>query len=102
MAKRLYQVQGGETLKSIARDRLADESRWAELAYINSLDAPYFVAPGTLLLLPADNGEIVVTVTKGQEPERASRPAADFLLSPAEWTLLAAGVFFLLVLRKKP
>lgn len=98
MAKKLYQVQAGETLKSIARDRLGEESRWAELAYINSLTPPYFVSPGTLLLLPSDGDPLEVVITKGQEaPERAG-PPTPVLLSPAEWMVFGAGAFLLWLL----
>lgn len=79
MAKRLYTVQPGESLSVIARDRLGDMERWKEIAYINSLEYPYLIRPGQLLLLP-DNGEpLEIVITKGapQKPAPAGTTTAN-------------------------
>lgn len=55
-----HEVRAGETLQSIAAQKLGDASRWFELVALNGLSAPYItsggspgtVAPGDLLLLP--------------------------------------------------
>lgn len=98
MANKLYQVQQGETLKSIAIGRFKDESRWQEIAYINSLSQPYFVTPGQLILLP-DNSQPLEIVIKeyGDAPDKSSAasPEVDLKLSPAELGLFVGGVVFL-------
>ena len=98
MTKRLYMVQASETLKSIAGSQLGEESRWQELAYINSLEQPYYVSPGQLILLPSDDQPLEIVIKKyGQAPQEsdAALPKVDLQLSPAELGLLAGGVVFL-------
>lgn len=95
----------GETLKSIALDQLGDESRWQELAFINSLSQPYFVAPGQLILLPSGDEPLEIVIKEyGETPVKSSAavPGANLTLSPAELWLLAGGAAFVLwlVLRK--
>jgi len=92
MAKRLYQLRNGETLKTVAKSQLGDESRWSELAYINSLNHPYFVTPGQLILVPDDTDPLEVVVTTGTTAPTATPPAVAFDLSPTQWGLVAAGV----------
>ena len=97
MAKRLYMVQMGETLKSIAISQLAEENRWQELAYINSLKHPYFITPGQLILLPDNEQPLELVVTapvKASNADDAVDTAVDFKLSPAELGLLVGGVVF--------
>lgn len=93
MAKALYQIRSGETLKSIARDRLRDETRWIEIAYINSIEHPYTVKPGQIILIPTLDSELDILVTKGTKAPVAN--GGPNLLSPAEWGLFAAGAFFI-------
>lgn len=97
MAKRLYMVQTGETLKSIAVSQLDEEARWQELAYINSLKHPYFITPGQLLLLPDNDQPLELVVTAPIEKSNTGNAvdtAVDFKLSPAELGLLLGGVVF--------
>lgn len=98
MANKLYQVQTGETLKSIAKDHLGDEPRWQEIAYINSLTQPYFISPGQLILLPDDDQPLELVVSAPiatADRNSAVSPEANFKLSPAELGLLVGGVVFL-------
>ena len=100
MANKLYMVQTGETLKSIARDQLREEPRWQELAFINSLEKPYFVSPGQLILIPGtgDKPLEIVIREQGETPDKggAAAPGVDFELSPAELGLLVGGAVFLI------
>ena len=93
MGKRLYQVQPGDTLRSIATAQQGDEDRWQEIAYHNSLSHPYFIRPGQILLLADDEPlEIVVTGGKEKQPGTKQRaPAGDGheTLSPANLIVLA-------------
>lgn len=99
MAKKLYTVQRGDSLSIIARDQLGDMSRWREIAYINSLSAPYVIQPGQALLLPVDDFPLQVTVTEGvpQPTDGAAAPkAAAFEVTPTTLAILgivAVAVF---------
>ncbi len=104
MAKQLYQVQSGDTLISIARDKLGEQPRWQEIAYINSLSQPYIIYPGQLIMLPSldEPLEFVITAPVAQpDKDNAATPEVDFKLSPAEFGLLAGGVvlFFWMMMR---
>lgn len=99
MAKKLYTVQRGDSLSIIARDQLGDISRWREIAYINSLSAPYVIQPGQLILLPVDDFPLQVTVTEGvPQPTNgaAASKTAGFEVTPATLAILgivAVAVF---------
>jgi len=93
MAKKLYAVQAGDSLSKIARDELGDISRWREIAYINSLSAPYVIQPGQNILLPVDDFPLQVTVTEGvpQPTNGAAAPkTAGFEITPT--TLAVLGI----------
>lgn len=75
MAKKLYQVKGGDTLRNIAQRILGDESRWQELAYINSLSQPYIIKAGQVLMVPSNDEPIEILVEKGQKPVGPPAPA---------------------------
>ena len=47
-----YVVRNGDSLSTIATQRLGNERRWADIAKLNSLDAPYTVQPGDTIKLP--------------------------------------------------
>lgn len=86
---RLYQAQGGDTLQSLAKTLLGDRSRWQELAYINGLEHPYWLTPGTVLQIPDDTQPLEILVTKGTAPppaQPASMPAFGW---PAAAAILA-------------
>lgn len=99
MAKKLYTVQSGDSLSIIARDQLGDMSRWREIAYINSLSAPYIIRAGQNILLPVDDFPLQVTVTEGapQPTNGAAAPKkAGFEVTPATLAILgivAVAVF---------
>lgn len=104
MADKLYMVQAGENLKSIATAQLGDESRWQELAHLNSLSLPYFVSPGLLILVPDAGNTALEVITdaiiEGGAPAvpdkgNAALPETDFKLSPAELGFLMGGVALL-------
>lgn len=96
MAKELYQVQPGDTLISIARDKLREEPRWQEIAYINSLSQPYIIYPGQLIMLPSLDEPLEFVITAPiAKPDDAATPKVDFKLSPAELGLLVGGVALL-------
>lgn len=101
MAAKLYTVRAGDSLSAIARDQLGDMSRWPEIAYMNSISAPYTIQPGQLLQIPADAGPLVVTVTEGvpAPTNGGGEPkAAAFEFSPATLAIvgiIAVAVFFM-------
>jgi LysM repeat protein len=101
MAKRLYTVKAGDTLSRIARDELQDMSRWSEIAYINSIADPYIIRPGQVILLPVDNGALVIPITGygGRAPTNGGGEVkqAAFEFTPATIALvgiIAVAVFF--------
>ena len=77
MAKKIYKVASGDTLTKIATSLLGDKERWQEIAYINSLSTPYVIFPGQILLIPDDDSELEILVTKGQEPGEVGPPVAQ-------------------------
>ena len=88
MALKRYIVEPGDSLSSIARDQLNDLSRWRELAYMNSIAAPYVIQPGQTIMLPGDE-LVTLTVTK----------KAAFEFTPAVLAMLgiaAVAVFMLM------
>jgi len=102
MAKRFYTVQAGDSLSIIARDELNELGRWREIAYINSIVAPYTIRPGQVILLPVDTGGLPIAITDyapdpsngGGEPKQAA-----FEFSPATLALaaiFAVAVFFMM------
>lgn len=102
MAKRAYTVQAGDSLSIIARDELGDISRWPEVAYINSISAPYTIFPGQNILLPVDNGlEFEITEYAPEPNGTAAEKKAGFELTPATLAIgLAVVAVFLLMERK--
>ncbi len=100
MAKRLYQSKAGESLKSIAATQLGDESRWQELAYINSIEYPYMLKPGQLVLVPENGAPLAVQITEYGGRERRPAPVSSAALSPANWALLAVGAVLLWMLSR--
>ena len=76
-------VQPGESLSSIARDRLGDPGRYLELAQLNNIPAPYTISVGQRLLLaaaaanpPAAVLPVAVAVPPLYQPSPPSQPAA--------------------------
>jgi LysM repeat protein/outer membrane lipoprotein SlyB len=53
-----YIVQSGDTLSLIAVRKLGNESRWNEIARLNSLQAPYQLFIGQRLKLPQSNSQL--------------------------------------------
>lgn len=51
MTGRTYIVQPGDTLESVAKQYLGDESGWQYLASINKIVFPYHISPGEALLI---------------------------------------------------
>lgn len=51
-AKRVYTAKQGETLITIARDKLGDPGRWTELAKLNNIRDPRSVRSGARIKLP--------------------------------------------------
>ena len=102
MAKKIYTVQSGDYLRKIAIEQLGDESRWSEIAYINSLEQPYLIRPNDILLIPDDNDELRVVITEGQKPQApvdhgaAVTKTAAFQFTPAMIVVVVAAVAFLL------
>jgi len=109
MPNRLYQVQSGETLKSVASTRLNDASRWQELAWINSIDYPYLLTPGKLIMVPdpAEPLEFDVLVPEagglvnGAQNVPAPVSSPFLTLSPADLGLVAVGVVLLWLMVKR-
>ena len=98
MAKRIYTVQTNDTLSIIARDELGDISRWQEIAYINSIRAPYIIYPGQQILLPSDEPLVVEITEYGQAPPTQE---ASIVFNPATVALLVIGGALLLFGEKK-
>ena len=97
MAKRLYTVKAGESLSIIARDQLQDLSRWQEIAYINSISAPYVIQPGQQILLPVDNNALTIPITQygpngGGDPKQAALEFSPATLALA--AIVAVAVFY--------
>lgn len=92
MAKRAYIVQAGDSLSIIARDELGELARWREIAYINSINEPYTIRPGQVILLPVDTGGLPVVITDfARDPTNGGgEKQAAFEFSPA--TLAIAGI----------
>ncbi len=95
MAKRNYWVKEGDSLSIIARDELNDLSRWQEIAYINSISAPYTIFPGQLILLPVENG-LDIEITEFGEPPAPNGPAAPpkpaFQIEPTTLAMIGIAV----------
>ncbi len=98
MALKRYIVKPGDSLSIIARDQLDDLSRWRELAYMNSIEAPYVIQPGQIIMLPGD--ELVrLTVTAPPVNGAAATKRAAFEFTPAVLVILgiaAVAVFMLM------
>lgn len=101
MAKRAYIVQAGDSLSIIARDELGELSRWREIAYINSISAPYTIQPGQVISLPVDTGGLPITITDYARPPTngdGEPKQAAFEFSPATIAIagiIAVAVFFM-------
>jgi len=104
MAKRLYTVREGDTISIIARDEVGDISRWRELAYINSLSAPYVIVPGQNILLPVDDSPLQLTITEytpAPTNGTAATKTAAFELTPATLAIGLAVVAVFLFMDSK-
>lgn len=73
-----YVVGQGETLKTIARDVLGDESRWQQIYELNKAKVPNppNVRPGVSLLLPAPEAP--------RTPKPTQKPAVHPTVKPTE------------------
>ena len=92
MAKRLYTVKAGDSLSIIARDELGELARWREIAYINSIVAPYIIQPGQAILLPVDDKPLQVRITDyapGPTNGGGEVKQAAFEFSPATLAIAA-------------
>lgn len=89
---KIYRVQSGESLSSIARDILGDIDEWPVLAYVNSIQYPYWIKPGQILQLPRTD-EVILEVYP--LPEVAAKPTTKFATSPATVIVLAIVAAFL-------
>lgn len=67
-------VARGETLYSIARERLGAQTRWKEIAALNHLAPPYALSPGMTLRMPGSAGASV--------PEKAPQPVSGLDTTP--------------------
>ncbi len=103
MAKRAYTVKAGDSLSIIARDELGDISRWPEVAYINSISAPYTIFPGQNILLPVNGEPLAFEITEyAPEPNgTAAEKKAGFELTPATLAIGLAVVAVFLLMDKK-
>jgi len=103
MAKRSYTVQAGESLSIIARDELGDISRWPEVAYINSISAPYTIFPGQNILLPVDGDPLTFAITEYGPPPNGTvaEKKAAFELTPATLAIGLAIVAVFLFMDSK-
>jgi len=98
MALQRYIVETGDTLSIIAREQLNDLSRWQELAYMNSIKAPYTIYPGQTIMLPG-NELVMLTVTAPPVDGTVARKGDAFVFTPATLALLglaAVAVFMLM------
>lgn len=95
MAKRNYIVATNDSLSIIARDELMDISRWQEIAYINSIESPYRIYPGQVLLLPVDNGLEIEITEYGENGQAAPVQKASIVFNPATVALIVAGAALL-------
>ena len=90
MIAKTYTVKSGDSLSVIARDTLGNVDRWRELAYMNSIAAPYVIYPGQRLVLPSDE-PLRITITEGATDQAAPVREASFSFNPATVALIAAG-----------
>jgi LysM repeat protein len=97
MAKRNYIVQTNDTLSIIARDETGDISRWQEIAYINSIKAPYTIYPGQVILVPEiDDPPIEIKITDYAKNDQAAPVRkASIVFNPATVALIVAGAALL-------
>ena len=104
MAKRLYTVKAGDSLSIIARDELGDISRWPEVAYINSISAPYTIFAGQNILLPVTGDPLTFEITEyAPEPSNGTvaEKKAAFELTPATLAIGLAIVAVFLFMDSK-
>jgi hypothetical protein len=77
-ATKTYTVKPGDTLFSIARTLLGDQSLWAQIYRLNTqtIEDPHWIYPGEVLRLEADAETRAVPAEDTPPPEpRPSRPA---------------------------
>lgn len=91
MAKRNYIVQTNDSLSIIARDEVGDIARWYEIAYINSITAPYTIFPGQVLLLPDDEPLVFDITEYAKNGQAAPVQKASIVFNPATVALIVAG-----------
>jgi len=90
----IYQVQSGESLSSIARDVLGDIELWPTLAYVNSIQHPYWIKPGQILQLPRRD-EVILNVTAPSVAATEVRAQTNY--SPATVIVLAVVAALLFI-----
>lgn len=76
-----YIVQYGDTLKTIAKQKLTDESRWFEIAQLNGIKSPYQLYVGVRIKLPSRFSVVRIP------------PPPNVKLQPA-WIIPARGFIF--------
>ncbi len=85
-AGKTYTVKAGDTLFSIARVLLGDQSLWAQIYRLNTdaITDPHWIYPGTVLKLVGDPGTHAVSAVETPAPEsQTARPAAQEPSRPA-------------------
>jgi LysM repeat protein len=75
-------VRKGDTLAKLAKAHLGDEDRWAEIASLNGLTAPYTIHSGQKLKLP-DAAAAASASHDGNGPAPSPRKIGDTTLFPA-------------------
>ena len=100
MALKRYIVEPGDSLSIIARDQLNDLSRWRELAYMNSIEAPFIIQPGQTIMLPSDE-LVTLTVTAPPVNGAAATKEAAFEFTPAVLAILAVAAVAVFMLMQE-
>ncbi len=89
MQKRIYIVKAGDTLSLIADKEVGDIDQWQDIAYINSIKAPYIIQPGQEILLPEEGAPLEITIDKYSQAAPVQKAALVF--NPATIALFVAG-----------
>ncbi len=91
MGTKTYIVKAGDTLSIIADRELKDIDLWPDIAYMNSLTAPYIITPGQKLFI-SDGKPMQITVAGGTGKEQAVPvQKAALVFNPATIALFVGG-----------
>ncbi|HEX3036321.1 MAG TPA: LysM domain-containing protein, partial [Thermodesulfobacteriota bacterium] len=66
-------VQEGDTLASIAKEKLGSEDQWQSIAEANNLDSPYQLQVGQTLIIPSADD----MSSQGQSDFEESKPSEE-------------------------